>query len=233
MEQIFEWMSRGHFGDRVPRGRGIQYTPGVFIGTGGARYKMAPSNWFISKRKRPVNPYGLSDMLQHQPGPYEQGFTGFEPAEGFLAVMYDMLVRGIDPNTGDSLPPYGTPGTLKFGAGLYGALDRELNDADPGAYNYGFFGGEGTLPIEYSGYSGKPPGFNEPRPEWIQAPSGQPWDPHGLREWAPKDNPLTWDATKPSRWNIFKAIQDYTGVNPPPMVGPGNTINIPLLGGYE
>lgn len=130
MDPIIEWMLRG--GSNAPKkkakkAKGIPYTPGIFIGTGGARYKTAGKNWFKAPLEPGVIPYGLSDMIEHLAALYEQQYTqDFQPALTILGALYD-LSQGIDPNTGDIMPAFGTPGTLQFGAGTpYMAAQAEL-----------------------------------------------------------------------------------------------------------
>lgn len=147
--------------DRNPNG----YMPG---------YK-TPTTWFVHHDSPGSPDFGSYDGPGT--GPWDQPFTEFEQASTDLGFLYDMLIRGIDPFTGNILPPLGTEGTMKFGAGTGWTDFQDQMEAA------GIFQGNTTLvgyispsaahtgnpwPEIPSGLRAKSPKRNEPRPWWAK-----------------------------------------------------------------
>lgn len=107
--------------------------------TGGASYMSGASDWYINKQTPTIDygnlpGYGVPQYIQPE-------MQQFQPATTILGSMYYML-NGIDPNTGEYIPPFGTPGTLK--ANLLGGMNisQEFEDKNAGHYSQ-FVGGVG------------------------------------------------------------------------------------------
>jgi hypothetical protein len=94
-------------------GKGIKYQKGRVQLTGGAWYGTPESNWFINQEKPSALLPGRQRGTGEGGGPYQAPtFATFEPAKTVWGSLYYISQR-IDPNTGQELPPQGTPGTLK------------------------------------------------------------------------------------------------------------------------
>lgn len=107
-------------GSRSPRrGKGVPYTPtpytpsippGTVALTGGAIYAGTPSGWGnYGNVQNPVYP-GMS--VGGTGGMYEQQYSEDESDAAYGNIFLDIL-SGIDPFSGDTISPYGTPGTLQ------------------------------------------------------------------------------------------------------------------------
>jgi len=138
----------------------------TYIGTGGAIYNAPSSNWFQAAADTPSPNWNYGSVQGNGVGPYiAPVFEQFHPAETFWGNLYD-IVHGVDPETGDILPPYGTPGTVKFGAGTpYTALQDEWAGHSANEHPTNYFGGTGHLS---SGFWGQAPGATDPRPWWAK-----------------------------------------------------------------
>jgi hypothetical protein len=157
--------SSPRYADRVARGPGIDYTQGTFTGTGGARYNTPGSNWFISGENQPNYPGSPGGTGLYQ-GFMENEFT---PASTLLSALYDLAIRGVDPDTGQMIAPYGTPGTLKFGAGTPW-MDPHAEQAAAGRIPFDplVFGSSPSNPYPtLSGQYWHRPTLG-PRPRWLQ-----------------------------------------------------------------
>jgi hypothetical protein len=154
-----------------PNGPGIPGIPaGSSIGTGGAIYGTPASNWFIAPPKDPD--YG--SYSGPGVGPYQAPtFPNFQPAQTFWGSMY-LIVNGVDPNTGDKLPPMGTPGTVKdtisiefaneviIGSGF--GTNFGINKKNP-KFNPAYYGNTGDLS---SAWHGQAPKALKKRPWWAK-----------------------------------------------------------------
>jgi hypothetical protein len=147
----------------LPNGPGINYSQGTWTGTGGAVYNTPASNWFVHHPSAP----GFGNYNGPGVGPYQAPvFEQFQPAQTIWGSLY-LIASGIDPNTGDILPPYGTPGTLRDEISL--TLANQAIDAGwggiSGGKNPAYFGDTGKLS---SAYWGKAPNRNKKRPWWAK-----------------------------------------------------------------
>jgi hypothetical protein len=123
-----------------------------------------PANWWIHNAKPTPPNYGSYNGPGV--GPYNTQFTpAFEQASTLLGELYD-IAQGIDPYTGNTLPPYGTPGTLKYGVGSPGFdLTIEAIGRDAGRHSLTFGGPFAQIPSRYTVRS---PKRNQPRPWWAK-----------------------------------------------------------------
>jgi len=101
------------FAPRKPKGPGFEYSSYVIELTGGARYHTPGSEWFVAPEK-PVD-YGTLPETGVV-SPTDISIQLFQPSQTLLGSAWYIL-HGVDPGTGEVIPPLGTPGTLKFGAG--------------------------------------------------------------------------------------------------------------------
>jgi hypothetical protein len=141
--------------------------------TGGAIYATPTSNWFVSTPAAPN--YGT--LPDYGVGPYQQEWTPFfEPASTLLGALYD-IAQGVDPNTGEILAPYGTTGTLKFGAGtmwmdpIQEQIDTGFLPGNPLAFGYVAPNNArpgNPWPQIPSGYLTQSPKRLNERPSWLQ-----------------------------------------------------------------
>jgi hypothetical protein len=179
-QSVLDWTKNAHRKGFKKDGKGIPYRGGVVTLTGGARYNRPDSNWFIFQPQQGYSNFGT--LPGNRVGPYEQEWTPeFQPASTLLGRLYD-LARGIHPETGGVVPPLGTTGTLKFGAGtMWMSLTQEQADTgripgnpafhgwSAGASGYGTSKGPANLWPTLSGewWNYHPDRF-EPRPDWLQ-----------------------------------------------------------------
>lgn len=151
MFYLFNWMATGHkdkYAKRVKKGKGISAAPGVFIGTGGARYKGAPSSWFQKKRDTSADG-GYIDLQYLTPGPYDALWSAF-PFDDLGSVNhYAMNVQ----------PAFGTPGT-----GFYDPFANQWN-----YFNQPYTWTPSTAADLPSGLTGIDPNWNAPSSPLMQA----------------------------------------------------------------
>lgn len=136
----------------VSNGPGIQGSQaGTVTLTGGAIYSTPGSQWYIYQPPPETPAYfgqlpsqGVAPVVQVAP-------TEWTPPTSLFTSLV-MIASGVDPNSGNMLPPPGTPGTLKGALAL--DMAHQITDRNAGSYN-AFVGGVGRPPSRYSGRSNK------------------------------------------------------------------------------
>ena len=163
----------------LPPGPGIPgHGSGSSVGTGGAIYNNPASNWFVNPPAPNTNYGSYTGTPPPGNGPYQAPvFLQFQPAETFWGNMYD-IVHGIDPETGDKLPPMGTPGTVKDPISLVlaeQAIDANWFGERNKGQNAAYYGSYGQISSVWSGDShlssawhGQAPGATKKRPWWAK-----------------------------------------------------------------
>ena len=156
------------------KGPGIPgHAAGTWVGTGGAIYGTAASNWaYRPQEKQPIVNANLNE-IKGGVGPYVAPvFATFQPARTIWEGLY-LITKGVDPDTGKQIAPYGTQGTLRFGAGtVWMDLQQEEFDSNrqidyrhaPAVFGTTPSNPFPTLPSNYTTLA---PNRNDPRPAWL------------------------------------------------------------------